>query len=131
VETDKSTEDDLQIQEDQFIEDLQLLLEEMQCFGYEGARGVEDRLCDVCDQILSRLPEITLLDTVPWCRLRMRIPQGLMVQRRYGEGALEAEAEEKSKLQLRKTFEEFAKKAQQVKKQRRKAEFFLVCYGAW
>ena len=72
VETSKSTKEDLRVQEDLFIEELQSLLEEMQCFGYEGARGVEDRLCVVCDQILSRLPEMTLLDAVPWCVLHMK-----------------------------------------------------------
>ena len=56
---------------------------------------------------------------------------GLMVQCRSGEGALEAEAEKKSKLQLRKVFEGLAKKAQKVIMQRRKAEIFQTTYGAW
>ena len=48
-------------------DDLRILLESMQCHGYEGARGVEDELCTVCNQILSMLPATTLFDTVPGC----------------------------------------------------------------
>ena len=54
-----------------------------------------------------------------------------MVQRRYGEGALEAEAEERSKVQLCDLFEEIKEKAQQVSAQRRRAEVFPTTYGTW
>ena len=53
--------------EDDFVEELEILLEEMHCLGYGGARGVEDQLCAVCDQILSRLPDLGCIqDGVPW-----------------------------------------------------------------
>jgi hypothetical protein len=59
--------------EDDFIEELEILLEDMHCLGYGAALGVEDQLYGVCDQILSRLPDLgciqdgsTLLDAVPW-----------------------------------------------------------------
>ena len=50
-------------------DDLSILLEKMQCHGYEGARGVEDELCAVCNQILSVLPATV---TVPRCIALMR-----------------------------------------------------------
>ena len=53
------------------IKELQTMLEEMQCLGYEGAQGVEDQLCVVCDEILSMLPAMPLLDTVAWCSAPM------------------------------------------------------------
>ena len=56
---------------------------------------------------------------------------GLMVQCRSGEGVLEAEAEKKSNIQLRKTFKEIKQKAQQVSVQRRRAEVFRATYGPW
>ena len=63
--------------EDDFIEELEILLEDMHCLGYEAALGVEDQLYAVCDQILSRLPDLgcirdgsALLDAVPWYSAR-------------------------------------------------------------
>ena len=55
------------------IEELQMLLEQMQCLGYVGARGVEHHLCAVCDEILSRLPTTKLLDAVPWCAAPVQV----------------------------------------------------------
>ena len=53
--------------ENDFIEELEILLEEMHCLGYGAALGVEDQLCTVCDQILSRLPDHGCIqDAVPW-----------------------------------------------------------------
>ena len=61
--------------ENDFIEELEILLEEMYCLGYGGALGVEDQLCAVCDQILSRPalrfvwmhPDLGCIqDGVPW-----------------------------------------------------------------
>ena len=61
------TEEGPSIEHDLLIEELDTLLEEMQCLGYEGAQGVEHQLCVVCDKILSILPAIMILDTLPWC----------------------------------------------------------------
>ena len=70
VEDEMPTEED-PIENDLLIEELQILLEEMQCLGYEGAEGVEDQLCVVCDEILSMLPAMPLVDTVAWCSAPM------------------------------------------------------------
>jgi len=53
------------------------------------------------------------------------------MQHRYVEGALESNAEERSKIQLRDAFQEIKEKAQQVVAQRRKAEVFVATYGTW
>ena len=122
------------------IEELEMLLEQMQCLGYGGARGVEEQLCAVCDGILSNLSRTTLLYAVPWYSAPMQMckcAQGLMIQRRSGQGALaglaklEADAEKRSELQLRGAFQEIKEKAQQVGTQRRRAEIFCTTYGTW
>ena len=55
----------------------------------------------------------------------------MTIQHRYDEGALESNAEERSKIQLHDAFKEIKEKAQQVVAQRRKADVFVSTYGTW
>ena len=55
----------------------------------------------------------------------------MTMQHRYEEGALESNAEERSKIQLHDAFKEIKEKAQQVVAQRRKADVFVSTYGTW
>ena len=66
IEEAMPAEDNSTLDDNLLIEELEILLEEMQCQGYDGASGVEDQLCGVCDEILSMIPPITL-DTLQRC----------------------------------------------------------------
>ena len=114
------------------IEQLEGLLEEMQCVGYEGKTEV--LVCCLCDRVLSTIPSNTTVETqlASRCYAPCTHPTHKLIgQHRCKESALTLDAEREVEIRIRVIFEEMAKKAHQVMAQRRKADYFSITFGCW